>query len=80
MNLVNATFGKDTVFEPTIVDIHYLAEFQLNATIDYHHPSTDDTILDLSVLRDGKVNTFGPRGEKARATYGEHYYSRQHCA
>ncbi len=36
MNLVNATFGKEAVFEPTIVDIHYLAEFQLNATIDYH--------------------------------------------
>ncbi|MFC5280737.1 ImmA/IrrE family metallo-endopeptidase [Arcanobacterium canis] len=71
MNLVNATFGKDAVFEPTIVDIHYLAEFQLNATIDYHRLSTDDTILGLSVLRDGKVNTFGPRGGKHRVQLTE---------
>lgn len=71
MNLVNATFGKDAVHEPCIIDIHYLAEFQLNATIDYHRLSTDDTILGLSVLRDGKVNTFGPRGGKYRVQLSE---------
>ena len=66
MNLVNTTFGEAALRGPCIINIHYLAKFQLNVTIDYHRLSPDDTILGLSVLRDGKVNTFGPRGGKHR--------------
>ena len=71
MNLVTEVFGADAAKEPTRIDVYHLAEFQLGATIDYHRLSTDDSILELSVLRNGKVDTFGPRGGKHRVQLSE---------